>query len=299
MPESIVTKLRKPNLPGRIKNRIRSFFYIQQWVLLLAHKNLDKQPSWSDFNFITPPLDRIWADPFIWIHENKYFIFFEEKFTEKYGHISCIELDNDFNILSNEIVLERPYHLSYPFIFEHDGELYMIPESGMNRAVEVYRCTKFPNQWELVRTLLSGIYAVDATLFENMGKWWLFVNIAREGGNTVDTLFLFYSDHPLSEHWIPHPENPIVQDIRSARSAGRIFFRDGNIIRPSQDSSKRYGYALNFNRIIELTETSYTEVQESTFKPPSFSNIIATHTWNEVGGLRSIDAKLWRWKFQI
>ena len=54
----------------------------------------------------------------------------------------------------------------------------------------------------------------------------------------------------LTNKWTPHPENPIVTDIRTARPGGKIFIQDGKIYRPSQDCSIRYGRALNMNQII-------------------------------------------------
>ena len=96
---------------------------------------------------------------------------------------------------------------------------------------------------------------------------------------------------------MPHPLNPIVKDIHSARPAGRIFLHNGSLIRPSQDCSVRYGYAINFNRIITLTETDYAETCEQIFKPPLKGPILATHTFNNMAGLTVIDAKRRRRKF--
>jgi hypothetical protein len=137
--------------------------------------------------------------------------------------------------------------------------------------------------------LLPNIRAVDATLLQANGKWWLFANI-RDGIKTWETLYLFYADHFLSEEWIAHPGNPIVKDIRSARPAGRIFLHEGQLIRPSQDCSVRYGYAINFSRICVLTESDYSETQQWFLEPPLGRTILGTHTWNGSGGLTAIDA---------
>jgi len=81
----------------------------------------------------------------------------------------------------------------------------------------------------------------------------------------------------------------------TARPAGRIFVQDGKLIRPSQDSSRRYGYALKFNRIIKLDEKEYAEEAESTFKPAG-GRMLATHTFNQAGGLTVVDAIIRRRK---
>jgi hypothetical protein len=213
------------------------------------------------------------------------------------GHIACLELDDQLKIKSKTIVLKRPYHLSYPFLFNYDGQLYMMPETKSNHAIELYRCVQFPDQWEYAKPLMQNVDAVDATLFHKDDLWWLFVNIQEKGGSSWDTLHLFYSDSPLSDHWTPHPRNPIVKDVHTARPAGYILNINGKLIRPSQDCSVRYGYATNFNHITVLTKSDYAEKREQTFTPPMDENILGTHTWNEAVGLQIIDVNLRQRRF--
>ncbi len=291
MKTNLVSLFMRPQLLARIANRIRSYFLIDQWTILTAANSQQHSPSWADFTPIIPPPDRFWADPFVLIRDGHYFIFAEEElWSANRGHIICLELDPQLKVLSTQVALDRPYHLSYPFLFEFEGQLYMLPETKENHAIETYRCVHFPDQWELESTLISDVSAVDATLLEHQGRWWLFANVEEEAGSSWDTLYLFYANHPLSNQWTPHPMNPIVRDVHSARPAGHIFTQQGNLIRPSQDCSVRYGYAINFNRITTLTETDYAETRERMFKPPKGGKIRATHTWNTTNGLVVIDA---------
>ena len=297
MENRFLSRLRKPHLLRRIGEKVLSYFFIEQWGILIARGVKDESPSWNNFTTLMPPSDRLWADPFIWLHEGIYFIFYEERlYSSNRGHIACLTLDSRLSLIGNCVVLERPYHLSYPFVFEYQGQFYMIPETERNHTIELYRCTSFPNQWVFVKTLRTDIKAVDATLLEAYGKWWLFANL-RERGSSWDALHLFYADHPLSDEWTPHPRNPIVRDRRSARPAGRIFLHNGQFIRPSQDCSVRYGYAINFNRISVLTDSDYAENREWSFKPPVKRNILGTHTWNESGGLTVIDALVRKFRY--
>jgi len=295
---SLISRLTKPNLAARIINKVRSYFFMDQWVIYIAPSVEHKSLLWKEFKPLLPPLDRFWADPFIWVYESKYYVFIEELlYSTNRGRIVCLTLDEKMNILSSQVVLERPYHLSYPFLFEYEEQIYMIPETGKNNAIEVYRCTHFPDKWEFEKTLINNVLAFDATLFEAHEKWWLFANISEEGGSSWDTLHLYYSNHPLSDQWKSHPLNPIVKDVRSARPAGRIFAHEGKLIRPSQDCSVRYGYAINFNHITALTETDYAETCEQTFKPLKKIGVLGTHTFNQVSALTVIDAIQRRRKF--
>ena len=119
----------------------------------------------------------------------------------------------------------------------------------------------------------------------------------KKAVRSLDALHLFFSDDPLSNQWTSHPRNPIVRDIRSARPAGRIFVQDGKLIRPSQDNSRRYGYAIKFNHIVQLNETEYEETTASSFEPQSHAKILATHTFNQADDLTVTDAVIRRRKF--
>ena len=240
---------------------------------------------------LIPPRGTDWADPCVIQSGGKYHIFFEELVrAERRGHISVVVMDDQGRCQPPVRVLERPYHLSYPFVFEWQGGYYMIPETAQNRAIEVYRCVEFPARWEFHKTLMAGVTAVDSTLFCDGAKWWLFANLReREGASLHDELFLFSADEPLSDRWQPHPLNPVVSDVRRARPAGRIFRRDGHLYRPSQDCSRRYGGALNINRVEALNGNDYRESCVTHIEPASGTRIRGIHTLSQAGPLVAVD----------
>ena len=175
-------------------------------------------------NLHFPDKKLFWADPFIVNKGSSNFVFVEELYYETgVGTINCLEF-KDGKLLSNDIVLEKPYHLSYPFIFEYDGGYFMCPETSKNRTIDVYRCVEFPLKWEHHQTLMQDIYACETSIHELNGKWWLFTNIAR---NSFDEctyeLHLFSSDNPLGRDWAAHPRNPVVQDAGRARNGGGVM----------------------------------------------------------------------------
>jgi hypothetical protein len=231
---------------------------------------------------LEPPKDRFWADPFVIRKNEKVFIFVEEFiYRLNKGHIALLELDKTGNLLQAKKIIEKPYHMSYPFIFEHQNNYYMIPETYMNKTIALYKCEKFPENWSLVMNLMENIKAMDSTILFYNDKWWLFTAI-NESSNFPDymELFLYYSDDIFSTDWKPHPDNPIVSDIRNARPAGKIFIYDKKIYRPSQDCSGRYGRAFNLNQIVTLTETTYEEVFISRTEPDWEPTLKGTHTFN-------------------
>jgi len=284
-----------------VVKKIRKSFYRDQWILMLAKNTGEIVPNWDAFQPLYPPMNKFWADPFILEREGRYYVFIEElTYKTNLGRLACMVLDADGKILENRPILDKPYHLSYPFIFEFDGTLYMIPETGEKETIDVYRCVSFPFEWEYQSTLMEGIEAKDATLLEHNGKWWLFVTVRQhDHGSTWDQLSIFWADYPLTDAWTSHPLNPVIVDVRTARPAGHIFPRNGALIRPSQDCSVRYGYALNFNRITKLSETEFDEVLVTRLEPPGGTKILATHTCNKAGGITVIDATIRRRKNSV
>jgi hypothetical protein len=239
-----------------------------------------------------PSKDRFWADPHpVWV-DGKYYIFVEEFSRRRNkGHISVIELDESGHWKKPAKVLEKSYHLSYPFVFKWSGKFYMVPESAENKTVDLYECTHFPCQWELRQTLLQDVRAVDSTLVYHSNKWWLFTAISENQAAAPNVeLFLFFTDDLFSNEWKAHPQNPIVSDVKSARPAGRIFMRDGKLFRPSQDCSQGYGYGFDLNEIEVLSETEYREKRALTVRPNWDKRILATHTYANDGNLTVIDA---------
>lgn len=276
---------------------IRDIFELYQrlsrreaWCLLF---DVTKQPSLSfaDFNRILPPKDRFWADPQVIKKGDQYFIFVEEFiYKERKGRISVFELDPHGSHSTPVPLLETDYHLSYPFVFEYENKYYLIPESSQNRSIDLYECVEFPNRWEFKMHLMENIAAFDNTVFFYNGMWWLFTGVTENAGAVPEVeLYLFYSDNLFSAEWKPHPLNPVVSDVTSARPAGRLFNIGEKIYRPSQDCSKTYGYGFNINEVLCLSETDYLEKKVATVKPNWDNRLIGTHTFTRVDGLTIID----------
>ena len=146
--------------------------------------------------------------------------------------------------------------------------------------------------------LMENIEAVDATLHYHQNKWWLFANVVENpGASPCDELFLFYSEELHTKNWTPHPLNPVVSDVKKARSAGNIFIHEGKILRPSQNCSKRYGYGFNINEIKTLNENEYEETEITSIEPNWDARVTATHTLNNAGDLTVIDGYLKRRRY--
>jgi hypothetical protein len=243
----------------------------------------------TGYKLMLPPKDRFYADPFLFEKDGKAYLFLEDlRYSEGRALISCCELNPDGTHGPNLRGAAPPYHLSYPFLFEENGQIYMIPETKGNRTVELYRATNFPNEWTLESVLLENIYAVDATIHQSDGKYWMFVGISNGRYSNCDELGIYFAD-ALTGPWTPHPANPVVSDVRRAPPAGALFQNQGRLIRPSQDCAKAYGYAIVFSEVITLSETEYDERPIARLDPDWVKGNLGTHTYTRTGQFEVID----------
>jgi hypothetical protein len=274
-----------------ISEFFKRLFYADQWFLLFSLKQ-DLSGDLSKFNKIKPEKNIFWADPHVVQVDDGYYIFIEEFLrAENKGHISVVELDTNTGNWKPPIkVLEKDYHLSYPFIFKWNDKFYMVPESRANKTIDLYECTEFPYKWNFKQCLMENVSAVDTTLIHHSDKWWLFTAIAENDAAAPNVeLFLFYSDDLFSGNWKSHPGNPIISDVKSARPAGSLFAEGAKLFRPSQDCSKSYGYGFDLNEIEVLSETEYREKKVLSIRPNWDKKILGTHTFATCGNLTVID----------
>ena len=271
---------------------------VEQWFLAWSFEEKTISGDLRGFTRLMPPKDRYWADPFVLEKNGRYFVFFEDlPFAAGKAHISMIEVTREGGAAPPVKVLERDYHLSYPFLVEQDGELYMIPETGRNRTVEAYRCVDFPLRWRLERVLLEGVRLVDATFHRGPDRWWMFANAAAGGSRMFDDeLHLFHAERLLGD-WQPHARNPVKSDARCARPAGQLAWRNGALLRPAQICVPRYGAGLSMNRVLRLTPQDYAERQVERLLPAPESGLLGIHTVNRAGELTVVDAFARRRRF--
>jgi len=281
--------------------RVRNMIYKPCWTIGIVKRNSEDLFQISELDEVTwlpSPKGSFIADPFVIEKSGIYYIFFEEYLYSRFsGRISMIETNNFKSFSRPEMVLEQPFHLSYPNVFEHDGRYYCIPEQVESGKVVLYEAQAFPKDWKETATILK-FPGLDPTIICDNGRWWLFTG--REGGEDVE-LFIWHATELIGP-WRPHPQNPVKTDVRSSRPGGRPFLRDGKWIRPAQDCSISYGSRIVFNEIVEMTETCYEERPVHSLNPnPKGGFPDGLHTLDFTAGFYIIDGmalkKSWRYAF--
>jgi len=280
-----------PVLIGKSLRRLVHRATIKHWRLAIRsgaclNPGSGSIPDMSGFRWIESPKDRFYADPFMLEEGGKTWAFFEDfDYVTERGRISCAAVEKA-GIGNPVAVLERPYHLSYPCVFRDAGALYMIPETGSNATVELYRCIRFPDKWEAEKELFKG-KAVDTTVWLHDGLYWFFTTLQEPRGFGTQ-LWLFYAS-TLTGEWTRHPANPISTDVRTSRGGGAIFRDNGKLFRTSQDCSKHYGYSITFNEIVVMDRDQYREKPCTTINPLWAQGLVGTHTYGRAGQVEIID----------
>ena len=233
---------------------------------------------------------RFYADPFVFAHEGRTWLFVEElPYATGRAIISAVEIGPDGPVGTPVPVLEHRVHLSYPFVFARDGAIWMIPESAAAGTVELYRAESFPHRWVLHATLLDGIAVGDATIAEHDGRLWMFGTVGAAETSSWDALHIWSSDR-LEGPWQPHARNPVFQDALAARPAGAFFRRDGALWRPAQDCAAYYGAGLALCRVTQLDDAGFAQKIETvlTAGEPGWPGT-GLHTLNWAAGIEVVD----------
>ena len=247
-------------------------------------------PAGEPWRWFPDDGQRYFADPFPLEQDGVTYVFCEEyPYATARGLISMFTLDANGRASAARPVLERPYHLSYPVVFRHDGRVWMMPESSANSTLELYVAESFPDRWRLHATLLSGLSISDATMFAHRGRWWLTGATAEPGVSTWDSLALYSSDSPVGP-WRPSSPLPVLVDASAARPAGHVVCRNGALWRPAQDCTRGYGSGLSLCRIDELGEGVFRQTVARRLAAPAGAPGEGVHTLNRLGPIEVIDA---------
>lgn len=196
------------------------------------------------------------ADPFLWHRDGKWALFVEvlNAATDQ-GEIVVATSDDGEHFTYAGVALDEPWHLSYPLVFEHEGEVYMAPESTQDSALHLYRATDYPLKWERVATLLEGRSFIDSNLFFHNGKWWIFTTTTERSN-----IMRLYMSDALRGPFVEHPQSPVVlENPRLARGGGHVLSYQGRLYRYAQDASGTYGTHVHAVEITKLTPTEFDE----------------------------------------
>jgi hypothetical protein len=233
------------------------------------------------------------ADPFgVWV-DGRLLLFVEAyDYRTRHGVIELIELGADFSPVRRSVVLRESWHLSYPQVFEADGDWWMIPEAYRSGVLTLYRAAAFPHRWEPVVRLELDTAAIDPTPFRHDGLWWLAYAPAGSQRWKQGRLHFAFAER-LTGPWRPHPGNPVRNDLASSRPGGTAWLENGVPHLPVQDCKRTYGGALRVLKILELSPRRVEAEASAPLVPPFSAGAYrqGLHTLSACGPVTLFDVK--------
>ncbi|MEZ6062249.1 MAG: hypothetical protein R3C19_18060 [Planctomycetaceae bacterium] len=276
----------------RLSRLIHRLVRHQRWEIGLVRQPIH---SFLEHEFVPdvawmPARDRrqFRADPFLLPLGNRQIVLYEDyDYRTHLGRISAGVADGGQIRELKTDVLPLRCHLAYPFTLQYDGRWLCIPESHQDFEVSVWEMDDGTLTMRKVGTILKGVPAVDSTVFQYDGRWWL--ACTRQDNRPLEQLHIFHADD-LFGKWQPHPKNPVKSDSSCTRPAGTPFLHDGQLYRPAQNCSQRYGAAVAINRIVTLTPDVFEEETVRFVKPIQDGPFpMGIHTISCVGDMTVVD----------
>jgi len=241
----------------------------------------------TSFRWCHAPAGHYYADPMVFEHGGRRWLFVEDYDAAR--DKACIavgEVASGGEVGPVVSCLDRAYHLSYPLVFSHDGELFMLPETGSHGCVELYRAVRFPYEWKLEKVLLP-LRAVDTTPLYHDGRWWFFTTLTEPKGWAA--FGLLFTAETLTGDWTLHPASPISSSMSDARSAGPIIRTGNRLLRSTQSACPAYGSSFSLHEITRLDSERFEQKTIATIDPAGLLQLQGTHTYSRTGDLEAID----------
>lgn len=225
----------------------RKLFYSPYFFTIALRRRRNKDIITSmqfDAEYVIPATFKNWvADPILVDDHGKTYMFYEAVSGSK-GRIEVVQILDDCTITQPTVLLEDDCHYSYPFVFKHNQDWFMIPETSASNEVRLYRAADFPEKWERISVLLKK-KAVDTTVFVYSDVMYLLTYLLNPGTERV-------TPAAYRMNWLDGvPElEPIAWENPNGlecRGAGPLFQAAENLIRPAQQNEAQlYGNAVLF-----------------------------------------------------
>lgn len=179
---------------------------------------LNKQVTFSSF----AESRRYWfADPFLFEWQGQAYLFYERYDRWKCkGSIaySCLRGNQ---VSEPKIVLEASGHFSFPSLFSRGDNIFLIPETGAEGEVALYRAKSFPDTWVKEKILLDDFFGTDNVVVRHGGCDWLLSTKPVKGDIARQQLYIFSLNAEFDLE--AHCHNPHSDGSEPVRAAGAFL----------------------------------------------------------------------------
>ena len=250
------------------------------------------------FEVIENTTDYWYADPLLFSENGKTWLFVEAFNIRKHkGELGVFDIV-DGKAENFRLIIKTSTHMSYPFVFKHDGEYYMIPETGAAKEIVLYKADFFPNVWKREKVLLSGDVYRDSTVIKTKDGSIKVLSYKQVGTNRFNIKnFVTVFDLDMNSRSLTQVEQ-FIDKKKINRPAGPLFSCDNVLYRVSQKCDRVYGESIYVFR----TDSSYSFKNDHIVNLLRGKNIrlsnegspILLHTYSQGGGYEVIDFRCLR-----
>lgn len=250
----------------------------------------------DDYEFLKCNLDtcdgRYWfADPFLYERDEKLYLFCEVfDLIEHKGKEGYCVLNEDGTWTSPKIIIDEPFHLSFPNIFEFKGDIYIMPEMSGDYSLKVYKAVAFPDKWEIADVVLPDVFACDSVFIETARSRFLLTNEMYHNVPNGQYASCWVKNYLYEMNGLKAIEDGIkvAEGDYGVRNAGKTFYYEGKLYRIGQDCRERkYGCGMALFEIESVTP--YKEIMVKSWTCMELAkhinrdykeDIIGSHTYN-------------------
>ena len=262
-------------LASKAKRVIEALLFRKKWSISTTNRSIsdvmESSDLRSDSNVLHTQRNLLFAaDPFL-LNDGSIICEVVEK-GSKVGNLAVVR-NGVYEFLDSQ-VLEKPKHISFPFVANINQSQFLLPEMASYGQQNLF---ELDGSNHIIRSVpllgLENETLIDPVITYRDGVYWLF---AGRLGSDLDCLFL-WSSKSIYEPFIEHALNPIVCSPRFARNAGALFDYKGHSFRPAQNCAGSYGDGISLMRIEVISHFAYVETLEKTIK---FDESFGPHTIN-------------------
>lgn len=224
-----------------------------------------------------------YADPMLFNYKGDRYLF-TEAFNEilQIGYLAVSKY-SDGKFTKPNLIMKRLCHLSYPCVFEYEDSAYMIPETGQNGTIELWKSEGDLYHWKKDAVLMKHVKYADNTILKKDGKLFLFSYL--EIGEFCT--FVYELDIKLKKVRLIEK---VKHDSNQFRPAGHFYIEGHYLYRPVQYNVNSYGERIiikEVSSIIPYVEKTVKEIVAGEYG--DHWKGMSTHTYAHMDNLTVVD----------
>lgn len=251
----------------KLWNKLSTTQYTIGWSAIERDDDtLLKKKKEKTFHFMPLNGKEWYADPILFEYDSVTYVFMElYDMKENKGCIAYSVL-TDEGMSEPKRIIEEKWHMSFPYIFEMDDGLYMLPETNVINSLCFYKCKRFPDKWEMACKIQNERGVSDSIIVKTKNAYYAITPQKKEENGMYTRLVVGKLDVANKRFEINREEfcnyNSSSEYSLFTRNGGAPFYEGEKLIRVAQESTPvYYGVALRFFEIKKLERGAFEECE--------------------------------------